>query len=479
MGGPRASTRRHQAFWMNLDFIPAAFDPASFVLVTSTLVAFFCVWTITRGLEGDHPIGARLGLHLHVLLFYGLGGLSYAWAPPIPDHLPTALVLYYMAQAMVYMTAGFGIVFIGHILNKARKRQLHRIRRILGVAGRMSVDLVRFRMAVESMDTANLFWIAAPLSIFGYLLADSDIAKSGIGTFLIVFQLLLYPITTVAVAIVGGARKVTSLFAIAYLIIVGYLVLFSPWRSHLVIFLCAVVMGVAIRSGQVRARHLLFALLGLGVVLPFAIEKKLHYEDVIGDPVTAVTRAIVMSPQDRLDALTDFWGFRIDGAREAAYVMYGLETGRTTAEDATTYRDAAAQLVPRAIWPDKPSFNQTAGYYLPRDIGLVGREDYGTSWAVDFFAEAGWNFGFPALLWFIPLAFAVASLLDWLCERFIRVPALIAFLKLVYFFQMLSIAQVNVQSTYVVWTFLVGLGFDMIIRSRHEASRLRRDPLAA
>jgi hypothetical protein len=122
--------------------------------------------------------------------------------------------------------------------------------------------------------------------------------------------------------------------------------------------------------------------------------------------------------------------------------------------------------VPRALWPGKPSFNLERNYYLARRIGLVGKEDKGTSWGINYLAETVWNFGISGLIWGLPITFLAASWLDKWAERNLKRPIMLFLVKGALFFVFIDLVGMVNTTTYVLWLFLVGYGVNRILTIR-------------
>ena len=148
---------------------------------------------------------------------------------------------------------------------------------------------------------------------------------------------------------------------------------------------------------------------------------------------------------------------------EVAYIQHGLETGVIELRDGETYWEAIQQLVPRVVWPRKPSFNATTNYLLPRQIGLLGWEDPFTSWGVSFYAELIWNFGVFHLLWSVPLTFFLVGKLDQLADSLYKHQLVSWLTKTTLFFQFFSIVGLVYVVTYILWVFLLGFIVDIYV----------------
>jgi hypothetical protein len=93
---------------------------------------------------------------------------------------------------------------------------------------------------------------------------------------------------------------------------------------------------------------------------------------------------------------------------------------------------------------------------LPREIGLVGLEDPLTSWGVNLFAEAVWNFGVLSIAIAVPLFFWIAHALDGWAARWIRIPGIAWLVGASLFFHSLSIGSILNSTTFVLWVVVVG-----------------------
>jgi hypothetical protein len=199
-------------------------------------------------------------------------------------------------------------------------------------------------------------------------------------------------------------------------------------------------------------------------LLPFANEKKLHYQQVSADPVTAFEKTMEMPMDERIRVIVEFWAIGINAGRELAFVVHGLQYGLTSLQYGASYRDALQQLVPRALWPDKPSFNQTINHSLVHRIGLVGKGDRYTSWGIGCLGEMVWNFGIVGLLGGLPITFLAASWLDKWAEHNLRQPIMMLLVKGGLFFVFMGLSAMVSMVTYVLWLCLVGYGVDRVFK---------------
>jgi hypothetical protein len=210
------------------------------------------------------------------------------------------------------------------------------------------------------------------------------------------------------------------------------------------------------------------ALFSVFIVLPFAHQKKMHYDEVSSAPFAAFCKSLDISFSERFFFVEQFWADRIDGARELAYVEEALGSGRIHRRNGLTYWEAVQQLVPRLLWSDKPMFNLRTNYYLARELGLLAWDDPDTSWGVNFYAEAVWNFGATCLLWFVPLAFFVAQKLDLLILRQIRMSLVARVIQGALFFRLLDVPGLVSATTMIVWILVLGKLLDIGVRRRSD-----------
>lgn len=383
------------------------------------------------------------GLHANMLIFFGLGLVAYAGIETVPERISPFFIMAGIWKAGPYLLVGYGAVALAEI-RRARRR---------------SAQLLDDRSVIAS-GTPRCLLAVSLLAIAGYVGSTTAFASSGVGTIFPVLKVFLYPGLVMSIVMPTQRKLGNLVLAAAYVVIVGWLAMRSPWRSEIVLAVAAVSLALLVRLPRYPIRIGLFALIGLSISLPFAHEKKVRYEEVMVDPISALGHTLRMPPADRLMFVANFWAIRINGAREIGHVVDGLEAGRVDLRGGLTYWEALQQLVPRVIWPAKPSFNETTNYDLARQLRLLGWEDFDTSWGISIYAEAVWNFGALSLAIFIPLAFWLAEKVDYVVAR--RTRRLIAgwLIRTSLFFQFLAIVGLVNVTTYVLWSFLVGKGLD-------------------
>ncbi len=388
------------------------------------------------------------GLHLNILLFFGLGGLAYTWSEGwVQQFDPYYETVEAMASAGLVLLLGYLVwIALEFWLNRSKKQVEFKAPR---------VDHNSFLLIVA-------LWL---LSIIGRLGSDSDFAQSGVGTILPVVRLFQYPIIALAISVTTARRPHTFVLAMIALGISAYLAFISPWRSDIILLGGAVSLGLILRRRRLVFSAQFLVILSLLFLLPFANEKKMHYEEVVADPLGTFAETLRATPSERSDFIIDFWAVRINGLREAAFVTRGLEGGDISYRYGLTYWEAAQQLVPRALWPSKPSFNQTTNYYLARQIGLLSWVDDHTSWGVNFFAEAIWNVGLWGLFLFVPILFFFINGLDKFVQKRVKREILRWLAQGALFFMFIdSVGLVNM-ATYLLWILVLVLLIERLMGS--------------
>ena len=128
-----------------------------------------------------------------------------------------------------------------------------------------------------------------------------------------------------------------------------------------------------------------------------------------------------------------------------------------------TFTEVLIQLLPRAFWSDKPSFNTVNNYWLARHIGLVGQGDEDTSRGVSVFAEFVWNFGLYSLPWALPLFFGLALMVDSMTARWIRSEGVRWFVRVALMFFFMQFGGMANAGTFILWSILVGKAVDLMV----------------
>jgi hypothetical protein len=416
--------------------------------IVASLIVLFFRWRSGLLLTGVS------GFHLHMCFFFGIG----PWAYTVID-------------------VPFERVWYGDLLESASYTGKFLLPAYLLAA---TFDLIYLKRHVKSriINTdflkghfTKLGFLLAALSIIGYIGSTTEFATSGIGTIFPVLKLFQYPVIVLSVISLKRGRPTTALLLILTVAISGYFAIFSPWRSEVILLGCSFACGLILRNRRWFTPSIIFSCVLLFILLPFLQEKKDNYERVAADPLGVFAETLQMPVAERWEMVKNFWSQRINGEREVAFIQQGLETGVIELRGGETYWEALQQLVPRVIWPGKPSFNSTTGFLLPRQIGLVGWEDLYTSWGVSFFAELVWNFGTFHLLWAMPLTFFLIGKLDQLADKLYKRQLVSWLMKTTLFFQFFSIVGLVYVVTYILWIFLLGFLFDVFLDMQFQMNR--------
>jgi hypothetical protein len=150
----------------------------------------------------------------------------------------------------------------------------------------------------------------------------------------------------------------------------------------------------------------------------------------------------------------DFACRRLNYTRELAYIDRALSQGFPLSEG-QSYINAALNLIPRSLWPEKPSLANYQNYELPRLIGLLQANDKDTSWGINMFAEAVQNFGVNSLSLFIPIVFLCNQGLMFLLGVFVKSKAAYSLGRACLFFLSLSFTSVIFAVSTTIACFLL------------------------
>jgi hypothetical protein len=410
-------------------------------------------------------LSALGGIHVNVLLFFAISIFCYV-DPASRDGLAASLggrdrnhlrIVRGILVGGWPLAGGYAIAVVLDVWRQWRRDREHR-----------HPQLERRQVHTSALAAIGL------ASAIGYAGSLFEFSRVGAGTVFPVLKLLLYPAVALSVFAARREKPVTLAVAAAIIGSSAYVAIFSPWRSELIFVSASLGIGMFMRNRRqimLPAATLVFALLFL---LPFVHEKKIHFEEVSKDPVGTFGQTLDLSLEERSNFLAGFWALRINAARELGFVVDGLANGSIRERGGLSYWEALQQLVPRVLWPSKPSFNLITNFDLAREIGLVGKSDKTTSWGVNVFAEAVWNFGSPLMLLFVPLFCLLAAGLDRLIPTVARDPTVAWTLSATLFFQFLGGPGLVQVATYVLWLFLAAR-----LASRLLETRAPHQPLTA
>jgi hypothetical protein len=368
------------------------------------------------------------GAHLNAALFVGVGGLAYVWNTT-PERFSHTSILVYCAKTGWPFLGGYVLWLIIDPANRISPRLLV----ALFVIGFLSTLVCRVIPAV-----------------------------SGLLIILQVLKNLTYPAFTLL--LIRSGRLTTPDLGIiaATSCAAGVSAFLSPWRSDLVIFGGCFFLAIVLRRPRLKlalvgvALTLIFALISL----PFLQLKKHAPQRFTRDPIGLLVESQSTPIKIRVEMLVNFLGMRVDALREMAYVARGLDSRMIVVRNGASYEEAVLQLIPRVLWPSKPSYNQATGSWLPRHIGLLGMDDVSTSWGVNVYGEAIWNWGALSLLGFVPGYFLSIRIIDAAAVRLLKTRVMRTLVECQLFFLTFQMVGLVNATTYIVWTVLLAWLFE-------------------
>jgi hypothetical protein len=407
-----------------------------------TLLSGGALWV--RHQRGDlfTPSG---GLHFQVFLFFCLGGFCYVLFSEVEPNLSSDQILDYGYAACLPILIGYTIVVACEYIWLWKSKG----------------EDVRRRGA--SFDITNSFPLHTRLLVSGFgsagLLLQQILANSPLEQLSTYLSLFFFPALLLGMASWKRANAMGN--GITILLLIQSLVtsFYSAWRSMLIITLVTILLGIsANRMSRNRQLSMLAAgLVGfllLCYVIPFQIMKRNDIVAFETDPESVVIASLNISLGDRISTVGEFIASRMTYLRESIYVDLAVENGFDL-QNGETYINIFNQLIPRMVWPDKPEVAQWAGFDLPRSVGLLQRDDETTSWAVNMFAEATYNFGIWCTLWFVPLAFGFVHIFQAMLRRLYRTREAMVLANVVAFYLVLETTTVIFMSSLIVSLILI------------------------
>lgn len=353
----------------------------------------FCAHSLLTGVGG---------VHIQIFLFYGLGGLAFVSFPASEHALSSAQIDYFVLSAGGKFVSGYVLAVLAE--------------RIVRKCSRSALAL-----DPQPRLTERSFAVIAALGIAGMLFEQllPSVSSSAISAYLKAFS---YPAIFFSIV---DARRSMFWFSLAGVLFLSAadVAFFSLWRSVLVMLSATIMLGIAVRNSRLLPASFAIGVLALGLILPFQIIKRVDPEAFNESPVRVLEESLSIEFEDRYAIIGDFFAKRLDYMRELAYVSRAIDTDTLELQNGSTYTAVLLQMVPRTLWPGKPEVASWAGFELPRIIGLTARSDQSTSWAVNMFAEAAYNFGTDALLLAVPALLLLSRLTDLLGEQAFRTNA--------------------------------------------------------
>ncbi len=414
------------------------------------------IYNLSKRNKLNQLLTAVSGLHVSVIMFFGLGFLSYVNYDLQIDTIGRNEVLITLKKTMPFFSFGY---FIISLLEYNRFKN-------------EKINVYKFDFKKHSWDFYSAFFLF--LAYIGLLFSESSFANSGIGTFVPVLNNFIYPVTILIIAKVEKRNSFSILLLFLLILFVGYNAFTSSWRSQLIMFSISILIGLSLRG---RINYVILSIVGIiysFFILPFQEIKKHNYELFKNDPMVAVVISLNYDMETRFEIFSQFLAERINFSREMAYVQNAIDDGKLQYRDGETYIEVLYQLIPREFWNEKPIYNKYTGGTIPRTIQLLPWTDLYTSWAVNSFAEFIYNFPYQYLPLFSIVLYLFLSFLDRLCVNLKLEPELLWMLQTTLFFLSVTLVSVIFSSTYFLWTFLVIIFFDRIKKSVSENTIVRR-----
>lgn len=389
-------------------------------------------------LEGK-IISAVGGLHINILIFYGVGPLTNTYAQLHWDYVVAPNIMYYANTILWYVA----LCYLGYTVGVFLFMQNKNNSRSSTLANSNVGDLNKFNTKVLI------------ISFLGYLLSRTELALSGIGTIFPVCKNLLFPCLIMLIYNFRKSNSVSVVLLFLGFVLVGINAFFSAWRSELIMFIFSVGIGLVLKSRKLLMYGLFLGPILVVLILPFQYLKKTGKIKQEDNFVEAFVASFSADNVDHSDISLTFFSYRLNYVRESAYVLRGIDKEYIDYRYGETYLETFLQLVPRAVWPEKPSFNYLTNRVIPRQIGLVNKLDKYTSWGVNYFAEFMYNFPIWAFPFFFLFYFILLGTLDRIASRMRLTVEGFLLLKFALFFQVLSTVSITFASTYFLWIFII------------------------
>jgi hypothetical protein len=384
------------------------------------------------------------GLHLQILIFFCIGGLSFLAFPSADRRLYEDEVADLIFNSCIPLLLGYAISCALE-LRSHRKAKGGEVRPINQFSADDLMALLAIGFAGTVLGTVTEGFTANVVAAYMALLFFPSI--------------LLCILNTNEF---GGVRLPTTVLVLLTAAIIGF---FSPWRSVLVILAATLLLGISLCRPRWLPGVSIVGFLAVSVLLPFQVIKRDSFAEFQAAPLQVIATTLEINYDERLSMVGEFAAKRLNYVRELVYVDLALEAGFEP-KWGDTYAGALKQLVPRALWPDKPALAEWAGFDLPREIGLVEGLEGTTSWAVNMFAESAYNFGIWSLIWFVPLSFSFAEWLSRLLGRFYQSDKARAVGNVAAFYLLLATTTTIFMASLVVALLLIVKVLDLWFMSR-------------
>jgi hypothetical protein len=423
-----------------------------FILSLLAALNLFALWNRYKtGLF----LSAPSGLHLQILIFYCLGGFAFLGFPDAEPKLADYEILQGIGRYCLPLLFGYSIaVFWEYRTIRSLPRQ------IIGAT-----------ITGSNFSPGLLFFIAT-LGFAGCVL-EGRLNNTIFSATPIYIKNLFFP--CFLLALLNWTKYTVSGKFVALIIFAMALTsgIWSAWRSILVILSASIMMGAVLIAPRRTPLVLIAGTFIMSILIPFQVLKRGDYEKFRSNPFQTLTETFDLSKEERFEMIGNFTALRINYTRELTYVNRAIESGMEL-RHGETYVGIFYQLIPRAFWRSKPQLASWAGFELPRHVGLVQEVDPNTSWAVNMFAEATYNFGLWCLVWFVPLIFRLSELVSVILNAVCRSQQALWLGNIAFFYLFLSQTTVIFAASLAVAMFIVVKCIDALSNAGRLSSFAQR-----
>jgi hypothetical protein len=430
------------------------FSPAFLIPIG---ILFLSAVALLAQYKKGNLLSSASGTIFQIAIFYGIGGLAFLTQPKVEPRLTPEQIVELTINSGIPFLIGYGIVtmfFIRGFRNSDRQ------------ADRTNI--------VRDFPSGILFLGGS----LGFLCSvfEGDPKLQSLWSLMSYFRVFIFPCLLLSIAGFENYDKPGKMVCLILLLMTIYIGFTSAWRSILVLTMFTIFLGIA----TINPRHVIyfiaFAAVALSFMLPFQLIKRDNFERFQNEPMAVVRASIDLDTNTRLQMIEEFICRRMNYTREMAYIDRALSQGFPLSEG-QSYINAALNLIPRTLWPEKPSLANYQNYELPRLIGLLQATDKDTSWGINMFAEGVQNFGVNSLPLFIPLVFLFNHGLMFLLGISIKSKAAFSLGRACLFFLSLCFTSVIFAVSTTIACFLLLCGIDRFILVVLRGARRDKEPI--
>ena len=289
-----------------------------------------------------------------VLMFMGIGPLCYGTVDlDTAKVIQTSEVITYYEMVLPFFLVGYLISIFIQI--RFFKKNVH------------STSPADIQPGKSLFRVLFIFFLA----LIGYFLTQSEIGASGLGTAFPLMRKLLYPAIILSIYLALSTKQTPFVITALIVSLIGfYFAFISVWRNELIMISASVGLGFLLFSRKYVPYLVLFGILGVVYVLPFQQLKKFQYSNIQGNLFQSFLLSMESPLDQKLTFSAYFFAERINYGREIAFIQHAVEKEWIRLRNGETYIETVQQLIPRVLWPDKPSFNTYINIVVPRTFTL-------------------------------------------------------------------------------------------------------------